>query len=143
MGYRFAGFFAKPTIDRPESLSEGAVWRSISAPFEGVGVRLPALIGKSPDPAEVDRLLQEVGLRTAHDWLYIDYCTWAGRIDCVYGLGVAAGRAFGPLKESDVNKAKASYLTLMSEFGVQPADALGFPPFARGFWGETIRGGRP
>jgi len=135
--YRFAGFFAKPTIDRPLSLPDEAVWRTISAPFTGVGVRLPSLIGTSPNPDEVARLLQEVGLQSATDWLYLRYDCWAGRIDCVYELGSASGRAFGPVEELDVNKAKAVYLTLMGEFGVQPADALKFPPFVRGFWGDA------
>ncbi len=135
--YRFAGFFAKTSIEQPDALPEGAVWRSISAPFVGVGVRLPAMIGESPDPADVDCLLREVGFNTTYDWLYLDYCTWAGRINYVYGLGVAGGRAYGPVSEADVNKAQTAYLTLMSEFGVQSADALGFPPFVRGFWGET------
>jgi hypothetical protein len=136
VAYQFAGFFAKPAIDRPDYLPEGAVWRSISVPFEGVGVRLPAMIGQSPDPRKVGRLLREVGLQTASDWLYIDYCTWAGRIDCVYGLGVTAGRAFGPLYESAIDRTKETYLELMGEFGVEPADAMRFPPFERGFWGE-------
>jgi hypothetical protein len=135
--YRFAGFFAKPWIDRPTSLPEGAVWRSVSVPFAGVGVRLPALIGQSPDPAEVERLLRQVGLHAATDWLYLTYDCWAGRIDYVYGLGVRSGHAFGPAKESDVSKVRAAYLELMGEFGVQPADALAFPPFVRGFWGDA------
>ena len=29
-----------------------------------------------------------------------------------------------------------AYLRLMGEFSVSEADALNFPPFARGFWGE-------
>jgi hypothetical protein len=135
--YRFAGFFAKPLIDRPARLPEEAVWRTISVPFEGIGVRLPALIGESPSPSEVNRLLQEVGLHAAMDWLYITYDCWAGRIDSVYGLGVRSGQFFGPVKESDISQVKAVYLALMREFGVQPDDALRFPPFVRGFWGET------
>jgi hypothetical protein len=134
--YQFDGFFAKPVIDRPITLPEGAVWRSITAPFVGVGVRLPALLGQSPDPVEVYRVLREVGLSTVKDWLYLRYDCWAGQIDYVYGLGVRDGHGFGPAKD-DGAQARAVYLELMGGFGVQPADALAFPPFVRGFWGES------
>jgi hypothetical protein len=135
--YRFAGFFAKPSIGRPTSLPEGAVWRSIAVPFLGVGVRLPDLLGQSPDPAEVEYLLRQVGLNTATDWLYLIFDCWAGRIDSVYGLGARGGHAFGPTKESDLRQVRSAYLELMGEFGVRPADALAFPPFVRGFWGDA------
>src|SRR4051794_11708705 len=81
--YRFAGFFAKPPLDPPACLPEAAVGRSVSVPFAGVGVRLPALIGGSPDPSEVGRLLRQVGLHAAPDWLDIAYDCWGGRIDQV------------------------------------------------------------
>jgi hypothetical protein len=54
----------------------------------------------------------------------------------VYGLGVSGGRVFGPVSESDRDKARSAYLELMGAFGVAPADALNFPPFVRGFWGK-------
>ena len=72
----------------------------------------------------------------ASDWLFIDYATWGGPIDCVYGLGAAGGRSFGPVGESARSKVRASYLEMMGVFGVSEADALDFPPFARGYWGE-------
>jgi hypothetical protein len=135
--YRFAGFFAKPLIDQPASLPEDAVWRSISLPFTGVGVRLPALIGESPAPSEVRCLLQQVGLHAATDWLYITYDCWAGRIDYVYGLGVRSDHTFGPVKEADISKVKTAYVELPGEFGVQPDDAIQFAPFERGYWGNA------
>jgi hypothetical protein len=95
------------------------------------------MVGKRPDPAAVDKLLRTVGLNAARDWLYLDYCTWAGPIDSVFGLGVTGGRAFGPVNESADDQVAAAYLSLMAEFGVRPADALRFPPFVRGFWGES------
>ena len=134
--YRFTGFFARPVIERPATLPAGAVWREVTAPFAGVGVRLPGLAGKEPEPDEVRRLLSEVGLGAAADWLFIDYVTWAGPIDSVYGLGSSGGRAFGPVGESARDTTRAAYLELMGALGVAEADAINFPPFVRGFWGE-------
>jgi hypothetical protein len=134
--YRFTGFFARPAVEQPATLPAGAVRREITAPFAGVGVRLPALAGKEPGLDEAQRLLAEVGLGGAADWLFIDYVTWAGPIDSVYGLGLSGGRAFGPVAESDGDKTRAAYLELMGAFGVAEANALNFPPFVRGFWGE-------
>ncbi|MEZ6143416.1 MAG: hypothetical protein R3B84_22845 [Zavarzinella sp.] len=134
--YRFTGFFARLVIERPTTLPVGAVWREITTPFSGVGIRLPGLAGMEPGPEEVHRLLTEVGLGGAIDWLFIDYVTWAGPIDSVYGMGLWQGRAFGPVSESIRNSPRAAFLELMGEFGVAEADALNFPPFIRGFWGE-------
>lgn len=137
MAFWFTGFFARPRIDPPTVLPAGAVWREIAVPFVGVGVRLLAQFDNKLNPTEVNRLRVEVGLNEAVDWLFISYVTWGGRIDGVYGLGATGGRAFGPIRESDQEPAEAAYLVLMGEFGVTPADALNFPPFARGFFGET------
>lgn len=134
--YRFTGFFARFAIERPAALPAGAVWRDVASPFAGVGVSLPGLTGKEPGPDEARRLLAEAGLGGAADWLFIDNVTWAGPIDSVYGLGASGGRAFGPVAESNGDKTRAAYLELMGAFGVAEADALNFPPFVRGFWGE-------
>jgi hypothetical protein len=138
VSYRFNGFFARPPVDRPAALPEGAVWRDITAPFAGVGVRIrvTGLGDDEPGPEEARKLLAAVGLIGASDWVYLSYVTWAGRIDSVYGLGVSGGRAFGPVGESAHDKVRAAYLELMGAFGVAEADALNFPPFVRGFWGE-------
>ena len=136
MAFWFSGFFARPPVSRPETLPEGAVWRQISAPFAGVGVRLEHLSGKKPAPDRVEALARQLGIARATDWLYLTYVCWAGRVDSVYGLGVRGGRLFGPIVESAVRLARDAYLELMGEFGVGPADALRFPPFERGFWGE-------
>jgi hypothetical protein len=134
--YQFAGFFAKPALERPDELPPNTVWREISSPFVGVGVRLPDLIGKAPRQSEIFRLLKAVGLGRAASWLYINYTCWGGRIDSIYGLGMHGRRFFGPVKETDLSIVRDDYVDLMSEFGVQEADALNFPPFKRGFWGE-------
>jgi hypothetical protein len=137
LAYQFAGFFAKPPIDRQGNLPEGAVWRHIAEPFLGVGVRLPALIGERPAIADVQRLLRQLGLHRATDWLYVTYDCFGGDLDFVYGVGVRGGHHFGPLDESDWSKVEGVYLGLMGEFGVEPNDALRFAPFRRGFWGNA------
>jgi hypothetical protein len=134
--YRFTGFFVRPAIERPAALPAGVIWREVAAPFAGVGVYLPGLVGKKPGLDEARQLLAEVGLNGAADWLFIDYVTWAGRIDSVSGLGSSGGRAFGPVAESDGEKTRAAYLKLMGAFGVAEVDAFDFPPFVRGFFNE-------
>jgi hypothetical protein len=134
--YRFTGFFARSVDERPATLPAGAVWREVAAPFSGVGVRLPGLANDEPGPDEARRLLAEVGLGGVADWLFINYVTWAGPIESVYGLGSSGGQTFGPVGESARDNVRAAYLELMGAFGVAPADALNFPPFVRGFWGE-------
>jgi hypothetical protein len=134
--YRFTGFFARPAIERPATLPARAVWRELAAPFVGVGVSLSGLADDEPGPDEARRLLAEVGFGGVADWLFINYVTWAGRIESVYGLGSSGGRAFGPVGGTADDKVREAYLELMGAFGVVPADALNFPPFVRGFWGE-------
>lgn len=97
---------------------------------------MPGLANDEPGPDEALRLLAEAGLGGAADWLFINYVTWAGPIDSVYGLGSSGGRAFGPVAESDGDRTRAAYLELMAAFGLAEADARYFPPFVRGFWGE-------
>ena len=46
------------------------------------------------------------------------------------------GHVPASVSESDLDKLRAAYLELMGAYGVAPADALNFPPFARGVWGE-------
>ena len=135
MAYWFNGFFAKGTFKPPVDLRDGVVWRAISTPFIGVGVRISPSTNKSPDAAEIGRLRREVGLDAASDWIYLTYVCWAGKIDFIYGLGVVDGRTICTATEDDEDKAKAVYLAFMGKFGVSPSDALQFPPFVRGFWG--------
>jgi hypothetical protein len=136
MAYWFAGFFVKPPFNPPTVLPEGAVLRNITVPFVGVGVRVSALLGKTPSAEAVDLLAEQLGISHAGDWIYLTYTCWAGRIDSVYGLGSSGGQRFGPIEEDAVARTKDAYLQLMGEFGVSPEDALRFPPFERGFWGE-------
>jgi hypothetical protein len=82
--YRFTGFFSRPVIECPSSLPTGAIWRNVSTPFAGVGVSLSHLDHDEPGPDEAKRLLAEVGLSGATDWLFINYVTWAGHIDSVW-----------------------------------------------------------
>ena len=134
--YQFTGFFARPAVERPATLPVGAVWREIVAPFAGVGVSLSQLAHEEPPLEEAQRLLAEAGLGGAANWLFIRYITWGGPIDRVYGLGSCGGRAFGPFGDDTREEVRATYLRVMGAFGVAPDDALDFPPFVRGFWGE-------
>jgi hypothetical protein len=135
VAYEFAGIFAKPSIAQPDSLPPDAVWRVITAPFSGVGVRLPSLAQETPDVYFVSQLVQQFGLASG-DWLYITYVCWGGAIDFVYGFGSCGGRTFGPVEESAQNAVEEAYTGLMAEFGVSTEDAMRFDPFVRGFWGE-------
>lgn len=137
MSYTFAGFFASPPIQRPPQLPAGAIWREITDPFAGVGLRLPALVGKQVSEAQVLELAQSLGLSVANQWLFLQYDCWAGQVDFAYGLGAVEGRVFGPVEESARDKVQSVYTNLMGAFGVSQEPTLDFPPFHRGFWGET------
>lgn len=140
MPYLFVGFFARPAVPRPGAMPEGAVWRDILAPFNGVGVWLPASFEDEEGmslltPAEAQARASALGIAAADHWIYLYYFCWGGDIDFVYGLGSRGGVPFGPVRESEPGKVEAAYVGLMEEFGVSEADALYFEPFVRGFWG--------
>jgi hypothetical protein len=135
--YQFAGFFARPPVSPPNRLPDDAVWRDVTVPFAGVGVRLPALLGKAPPAPEVMDLARRLGIDRARDWLFIVYDCWGGRIDYVYGLGTRDGQTFGPTEESAIAQVEGEYVVLMEQFGVLQQDALHFAPFERGYWGEA------
>jgi hypothetical protein len=140
VAYRFEGFFARPPVRRPESLRHGVVWRTISTPFVGVGVRLPDVddeLGGSdelPAPTALLNLANELGLHAADSWIYLTYVCWGGDIDFVYGLGCSKGVPFGPVTESEHENVKGAYTSLMEKFGISAEIALRFDPFVRGYW---------
>jgi hypothetical protein len=138
VAYEFAGFFARPTVLRPNVLPEGAVWRTITAPFVGIGVRLPTTDDPVvlPTPADVQALARSLGVFATDRWVYLNYVCWGGDIDFVHGLGSRDGVTFGPVEESDLDKVEAAYTGLMENFGISKVDALQFEPFTRGFWGD-------
>ena len=135
MAYRFAGFFASPVLPQPDSLPAGAAWREIDSPFAGIGVRMPALVGKTPARDDMEMLARQLGLDAANRWLYINYDCWGGRIDFVYGFGISSGFPFGPVEEGSLRIVNDAYTRLMAQFGVLAEDALRFAPFRR-FWDE-------
>jgi hypothetical protein len=137
MAYWFAGFFARPPVARPAALPPGACWKAIAEPFDGIGVRLPDLEGEEPPVETIEALAKQFGLGGATTWVYLTYTCWAGRVDSVYGLVRTPQEQFGPLGESDGDKVRQAYLDLMARFGVAEHDALDFPPFYRGFWGDA------
>ena len=137
MAYQFAGFFACPPVPRPVDLPVGAAWRGIAAPFVGVGVRLPALVGEVPPPSDVEAFARQLGIHAAARWLYLTYASWGGNIDFVYGLGSLDGVPIGPVEESAHEKVEVAYTGLMEQFGVSADAAMRFEPFERGYWGDA------
>jgi hypothetical protein len=135
MAYSFVGLFAKPPVAQPASLPTGVVWRVIDSPFSGVGIKLPDWLDEHPDVDAGSQLIQQFGLASC-DWLFLNYVCWGGDIDYVYGFGCRGGRAFGPVEEYARGAVVEAYTGLMEQFGVSAEDALRFPPFVRGFWGE-------
>lgn len=137
MTYRFAGFFAGPSIPLPKELPGGAVWREISIPFVGVGLRLESLIGESPEVSVIKALADQFGFSRAERWIYLTYDCWGGQLDFVYGLGVKDNVSFGPRESSEEDLVEEEYLGLMQAFGLEAPDALDFAPFRRRFWGKN------
>ena len=138
MAYWFSGFFARPQIPRPAIFPARACWRSITAPFDGVGVRLPELQEERPEVERIEALADQLGLSASQSWVYLTYTCWAGKIDSVYGMAQSQdGVRIGPLDESDWKKTKETYVALMAHFGILAQDALDFAPFRRGFWGDA------
>jgi hypothetical protein len=136
MSYTFAGFFVAQPLPRPRSLPPRAVWREVSSPFQGVGVLLPELNGKTVRPEQVHAVARELGITDAMPWLFLQYDTWAGDIDFVYRMGASAGTPFGPVEESEQESVEAAYLEVMAKLGVAEKEARNFAPFKRGFWSE-------
>ena len=136
MAYWFAGYFAKPPLPVAGELPPGGVRREIDRPFRGVGVLVPSLYDADPPADGVRELARQLGFGPGTDWLFLRYVTWAGVVERVSGLGVCDGREFGPLSVAEPEGARETFLLLMAKFGVSAADALRFPPFERGFWGE-------
>lgn len=135
--YRFAGFLSPSRIARPASLPADAVWREIAVPFEGCGVRLPEFIGTTPAIETIRELSATLGFDSADTWLYLTYDCWAGRIDFVYGFGQRHREPFGPVKENSPPALEAAFTSLMANLGLSAEQAVRFPPFERGFWGEN------
>jgi hypothetical protein len=134
MAYQFAGFLVPAGQDIVAAAWPcDALVRPIPSPFVGVGVRLPAWVGRAPSASDVNELAAALGLARARNWLYIGYETW-GRIDAVYAIGVHDGTAFGPIDDSNVQTVESTFVDVMSRLGVQREDALHFAPFERGFW---------
>ena len=137
--YEFTGFFARPAVPQPVALPPGVVWRDITSPFVGVGVRLPDLDDQPELLArpDVETLALKLGLGAADCWVYLTYVCWGGDIDFVYGLGSHRGRPFGPVREDEHGAVEGAYTGLMEGIGVPPEVALEFEPFRRGYWGEA------
>lgn len=134
--HEFTGFFVRPQVPRTEPLPAGAVWRDITTPFVGVGVRLSRLDETLLPPSEVVELARQLGFNVAICWVYLTYVCWGGDIDFVYGLGSNCGVGFRPIKEDARDAVEASYTGLMEQFGLPAEVVLQFEPFKRSYWGE-------
>jgi hypothetical protein len=97
MAYWFTGFFAQPRMVVPDKLLPGVLWKEITSPFLGVGVRLSKQDDENlPETVEVEAIARQLGFNTADAWIFLVYVCWAGRIDFIYGLGQHRGAKFGP-----------------------------------------------
>jgi hypothetical protein len=136
VAYQFSGFFVAQPASPPSQLPANAVWRKVSTPFQGCGVHLPHTVGKTLGEAQIAQLAGQLGIGSQIPWLFLQYDTWGGELDFVYGLGVGIEGPFGPLEESARGQVEPVYLELMAHLGLTSHDALNFAPFERGFWGE-------
>ncbi|PND36230.1 hypothetical protein C1O66_21205 [Paucibacter aquatile] len=136
MSYQFSGFLVAMPLRRPVELPAGAVWREISLPFRGIGVLLPHTIGEILKADQIADFARYLGIANGAPWLFMQYDTWGGEIDFVFGMGATSAGAFGPVEESARGQVEAVYLDLMARLGVGADDALAFKPFERGYWGE-------
>lgn len=110
----------------------------ITAPFDGVGVRLPELQGERPSLEVIEALAEQIGLARSQAWVYLTYTCWGGKIDSVYGVAQSEhGSRVGPLDEPNWQKCQETYIALMTHFGVAAQDAVNFKPFYRGFWDDA------
>jgi hypothetical protein len=73
----------------------------------------------------------------ARQWLYLTCDCWGGTIDFVYGFTSTDGVLSTPVEDSSLDTVEATYLDLMSQFGISEEDAFDFAPFGRGFWGDN------
>jgi hypothetical protein len=135
MAYQFAGFLVPSNIQitQHSALPGEALVRQITAPFEGVGIRIPSLVGMTPTADDVTMLAARIGITHARSWLYLAYDTW-GNIDWVYALGVQDGETFGPIDDSNLETVETTFVEVMARIGVDSKNALQFTPFERGFW---------
>ncbi|HJV02076.1 MAG TPA: hypothetical protein VJ752_16170 [Burkholderiaceae bacterium] len=135
MAYQFAGFLVPSDVELTQhsAIPAEAIFRRITIPFDGVGVRIPSLVGTAPAADEIKALAAATGIAQARSWLYLTYETF-GTIDWVYALGVQDGEAFGPIDDSNMETVGATFVDVMARIGVDSENALQFAPFKRGFW---------
>jgi hypothetical protein len=115
MAYWFSGFFARPNVQQPHVLPARACWRTITTPFNGVGVRLPELQGERPTVAVIGALADQLELSGSNAWVYLSYTCWGGKIDSVYGVARSEdGSRIGPLDEYEWEKCQETYVARMT-----------------------------
>ncbi len=107
------------------------VFRELEVPFPGSGILTPEM---TPTFDEALSYLKSLGA-SEHDWMFIDYSTWAGPVEYLLAFGVRNNEVFGPFEGED-DDGEEAYLVAMNAFGLTEKDAVPFAPFARGFWGS-------
>lgn len=66
----------------------------------------------------------------------MQYDCFGGQIDYVFGVIQFRDHSIKTIEESNLESVQNVYLDFMRSFGLSDEDALNFPPFHRGFWGE-------
>jgi hypothetical protein len=136
MAYQFAGFFIKGKTHQLLELPNNAVVRQITSPFDGFGMRLPAYIGQTVTMEDVLQLSNSIGVSQSAEWIFIQYDCFGGQIDSVSGVTCSQACPSPYKEDSNYDTVQQSFLNLMQSFGVDHQDAINFPPFKRGFWGD-------
>jgi len=133
MAYSFRGLLVVGPSPKPKGLPEGALWRSISLPVRGFVVSLPDTLGQG---MEIE-LIRALGAEVAgeNDWIFLNYQTWAGKIDSIFGLGTIGGGIFGPIEDSEDDTVEITYKELMERIGIMPEYSGNFAPFHRDYFG--------
>ena len=132
MSYSFTGFFSKaPRINR-SGILDGQVFRDISEPFTGFGILTPGMTASFSDCIKYLSGLEI----SHHDWIFLEYHTWAGSVDYVIAIGSRSGQKFGPI-EGDGGPAEDAFFEALDAFGLDESAGVIFAPFERGFWGDT------
>ncbi|MEO0908220.1 MAG: hypothetical protein AAFY07_11925 [Pseudomonadota bacterium] len=107
--------------------------KSLSEPFSGLIILVTDDYEPGIPDESIRKIIGPVELNGV-DWMYIEYVTWAGRIDAVRSFGECNGKEMTPYNDTVIETLEATYLKTMGDFGISKKDALDFPPFYRGFW---------
>jgi hypothetical protein len=132
MAYQFTGFFSRAATLDETALKTGHVFRIVHNPFSGCGVLTPDW---RPSFEACASYLAALGI-SEHDWIFVDYVTWAGPVDYVSAFGVRSGVRFGPF-EDDEDTAASTFEDALEAFGLEWGIGSYFEPFDQAYWGKV------